>query len=126
VLTVSRGQLAAAEGFISHHRSRFVQVRSSIDLRMALIKHGRRYDLVVFGATGRKLPAARYLTAGYPNRIGLLTTMLVGYTGKLTAEHIATHLPSTLKWALAGRSETKLRELVSDCKEHNPDRVPPG
>lgn len=67
---------------------------------MPLKQHGRRYDVVVFGATG--------------------------YTGKLTAEHIATHLPSNLKWAVAGRSEAKLREVVAECETLNPDRVPPG
>ncbi|OAQ70339.1 saccharopine dehydrogenase [Pochonia chlamydosporia 170] len=67
---------------------------------MAFKKHSRQYDLVVFGATG--------------------------YTGQLTAEHIATSLPTDLKWAVAGRSESKLQTLVADCQKLNPDRVPPG
>jgi hypothetical protein len=60
----------------------------------------RQYDLVLFGATG--------------------------YTGKLTAEHIATSLPTDLKWALAGRSAAKLEAVAADCKSFNADRVQPG
>jgi hypothetical protein len=60
----------------------------------------RQYDLVVFGATG--------------------------YTGKLTAEHITTNLPTDLKWALAGRSAKKLEAVATECKTLNPDRIQPG
>ncbi|KAL9946172.1 hypothetical protein ACHAO5_004168 [Verticillium nonalfalfae] len=66
---------------------------------MAFKKHGRKYDVVVFGATG--------------------------YTGQFAAEHIATHLPSNLRWAVAGRSESKLQKVVADCEKLNPDRVQP-
>ncbi|KAK4218103.1 Saccharopine dehydrogenase-like oxidoreductase [Rhypophila decipiens] len=67
---------------------------------MAPAKHNRQYDLVVFGATG--------------------------YTGKYTAEHIATNLPTDLKWAVAGRSSSKLEELVGELKALNPDRTQPN
>lgn len=60
----------------------------------------RLYDLVVLGATG--------------------------YTGRLTAEFIATNLPIDLRWAIAGRSSSKLQALAADCKILNPDRVQPG
>jgi short subunit dehydrogenase-like uncharacterized protein len=60
----------------------------------------RQYNLVVFGATG--------------------------YTGKLTAEQIATHLPTDLKWAIAGRSESKLKDVATECKALNPNRSQPG
>jgi short subunit dehydrogenase-like uncharacterized protein len=60
----------------------------------------REYEVVVFGATG--------------------------YTGKLTAEHITTNLPSDLKWALAGRSASKLEAVAAECKALNPDRIQPG
>jgi hypothetical protein len=60
----------------------------------------RQYDLVVFGATG--------------------------YTGKLTAEHIATSLPTDLRWALAGRSQSKLEAVAAECKALNSDRIQPG
>jgi len=60
----------------------------------------RQYDIVVFGATG--------------------------YTGKLTAEHIQTNLPTDLKWAIAGRSATKLEQLASELKRVNSDRLQPG
>lgn len=63
-------------------------------------QHSRQYDLVVFGATG--------------------------YTGKLTAEHISTHLPTDLNWAVAGRSLDKLEQVVAKCKLLNPDRRQPG
>jgi short subunit dehydrogenase-like uncharacterized protein len=60
----------------------------------------RQYELVIFGATG--------------------------YTGKLTAEHVATHLPTDLRWALAGRSASKLEAVAAECKELNPNRIQPG
>ncbi|KAJ4392169.1 hypothetical protein N0V93_005792 [Gnomoniopsis smithogilvyi] len=66
---------------------------------MPFQNHGRQYDLVVFGATG--------------------------YTGKYTAEHIATNLPTNLKWALAGRSREKLEKLAADIRPLNPDRQQP-
>ncbi|MFJ3338773.1 saccharopine dehydrogenase family protein [Streptomyces sp. NPDC086766] len=45
----------------------------------------RPYDLVLFGATG--------------------------FVGTLTAEYLAAHAPASLRWAIAGRSERRLREL---------------
>lgn len=60
----------------------------------------REYQLVLFGATG--------------------------YTGKLTAQSIATYLPTDLTWAIAGRSMSKLEELAEVCKAISPDRVQPG
>ncbi|KAJ0107590.1 saccharopine dehydrogenase [Diaporthe amygdali] len=66
---------------------------------MGFKQHGRTYDLVVFGATG--------------------------YTGKYTAEHITTHLPTDLKWAIAGRSREKLQKLADELKPLNPDRRQP-
>ncbi|KAF2232637.1 hypothetical protein EV356DRAFT_534367 [Viridothelium virens] len=59
----------------------------------------RQYDVIVFGATG--------------------------YTGKYTVEHITTNLPTDLKWAVAGRSASKLSDLVQDLKKLNPDRIEP-
>ncbi|KAK5654088.1 hypothetical protein OQA88_7519 [Cercophora sp. LCS_1] len=66
---------------------------------MVLKQHDRQYDVVVFGATG--------------------------YTGKFTAKHIATHLPTDLRWAIAGRSQSKLQDLVTQCHAWNPDRRQP-
>lgn len=60
----------------------------------------KEYDLVVLGATG--------------------------YTGKYVAEYVTSHLPTTLKWAVAGRSETKLASLVDELRTLNPDRMAPG
>ncbi|MGW1026018.1 saccharopine dehydrogenase family protein [Streptomyces sp. NPDC002577] len=45
----------------------------------------RAYDVVLFGATG--------------------------FVGRLTAEYLAGHAPEGLRWAIAGRSTTKLEEL---------------
>ncbi|MFE9173274.1 saccharopine dehydrogenase family protein [Streptomyces kebangsaanensis] len=50
-----------------------------------LKKTGRPYDVVLFGATG--------------------------FVGALTAEHLAAHAPEGLRWAIAGRSEERLRTL---------------
>jgi len=60
----------------------------------------RKYDLVVFGATG--------------------------YTGKLTSEQVLLGTPSTLKWAIAGRSPLKLELLAHEYNRLYPDRVPVG
>ena len=49
-----------------------------------------------------------------------------GYTGKYCAEHIVTHLPTDLKWAIAGRSTSKLCTLLDDIKLLDPDRLHPG
>ena len=46
---------------------------------------GRKYDVVLFGATG--------------------------FTGGLTAEYLARHAPAKLRWALAGRNQAKLAEV---------------
>jgi len=59
----------------------------------------RPYDLIVFGASG--------------------------YTGKLTVDHIASSLPTDLKWALAGRSASKLEAVAATCRALNPDRIQP-
>jgi short subunit dehydrogenase-like uncharacterized protein len=61
---------------------------------------GRQYDVVLFGATG--------------------------YTGKLTAEYMATNMPTDIRWAIAGRSPGKLEAVAATCKAVNQDRVQPG
>lgn len=60
----------------------------------------RQYDIVLFGATG--------------------------YTGKLTASYIAKHAPTDIKWAIAGRSPSKLEAVSATCKSFNPNRIQPG
>ena len=60
----------------------------------------RHYELILLGATG--------------------------YTGKLTAEWISQHLPTDLKWAIAGRNQKKLQDVVDELKRLNPDRKQPG
>lgn len=60
----------------------------------------RQYDLVLFGATG--------------------------YTGRLCAEHITLNLPTNLKWAVSGRSLSKLSAVIEELKSFNSDRIQPG
>jgi short subunit dehydrogenase-like uncharacterized protein len=54
----------------------------------------REHEVVLFGATG--------------------------FTGQLTAEYLASHAPSDLRWALAGRSERKLEAVRARLAEINP------
>ena len=49
-----------------------------------------------------------------------------GYTGRLCAEYIVQHLPTNLKWALAGRSTQKIEKIASEIKQLNADRTDPG
>ncbi|KEY66490.1 hypothetical protein S7711_04819 [Stachybotrys chartarum IBT 7711] len=67
---------------------------------MATSKADRQYDIVLLGATG--------------------------YTGRLTASVIAEQLPTNLKWAIAGRSRSKLESLAKELREINPDRLRPA
>lgn len=60
----------------------------------------RQYECIVLGATG--------------------------YTGKYTCEHIASHLPTDFRWAVAGRSEAKLKQVAEELKSLNADRIQPG
>ena len=67
---------------------------------MTIMVDKRQYDIVLLGATG--------------------------FTGKLCAEHITTHLPANLSWAVAGRSSIKLETLVNELISLNRDRLQPG
>lgn len=49
-----------------------------------------------------------------------------GYTGSLTAKYITSNLPTNIKWAIAGRSQSKLNTLASDLKTLNSTRTPPA
>lgn len=53
----------------------------------------KEYDLIVLGATG--------------------------YTGKLTVQYLAKSVTEPVKWAIAGRSQSKLSELSSQLKGSN-------
>ncbi|KAI0160065.1 Saccharopine dehydrogenase-domain-containing protein [Hypoxylon sp. FL1284] len=63
-------------------------------------RKSRKYDFLLLGATG--------------------------YTGLLTAEFIARHLPSDLKWAIAGRSSSKLEALAKKLDAIDPKRSQPA
>ena len=60
----------------------------------------REYDVVLFGANG--------------------------YTGKYTAEHIHCNLPSDIRWAIAGRTASKLEAVNAFLKEQSSDRSLPA
>ncbi|KAI0847186.1 Saccharopine dehydrogenase-domain-containing protein [Daldinia vernicosa] len=62
-------------------------------------RKSRKYDILLLGATG--------------------------YTGVLTAEYIVRHLPVDLKWAIAGRSKSKLESLSNKLNDLDPERVQP-
>ncbi|KFY83416.1 hypothetical protein V498_08092 [Pseudogymnoascus sp. VKM F-4517 (FW-2822)] len=63
-------------------------------------KGDREFDIVLVGATG--------------------------YTGALAAVHIAEHLPTNLKWVIAGRSGAKLDALAAKLKTVGHDRLQPS
>jgi hypothetical protein len=50
----------------------------------------------------------------------------VGYTGKLVAEWVTTHLPEDLKWAIAGRNAKKLQDVVDELQKLRPGRKQPS
>lgn len=58
--------------------------------------------------------------------ITLITSTDTVVAGKYTAEHIARQLPTDLKWAIAGRTESKLRAVANELRAEHPDRVQPG
>lgn len=60
----------------------------------------RKYEIVLLGATG--------------------------YTGALTAKHIATRFPADLRWAIAGRSKDKLYKLAAEIAALRPHGSKPG
>ncbi|KAF1847323.1 uncharacterized protein K460DRAFT_306376 [Cucurbitaria berberidis CBS 394.84] len=64
-----------------------------------MVQDPRQYELILLGATG--------------------------YTGKLVAEWISTHLPEDLKWAIAGRNAKKLQHVVNELTKLSPDRKQP-
>lgn len=65
-----------------------------------MVPDSRQYELVLLGATG--------------------------YTGKLVAEWISTHLPKDLTWAVSGRNTTRLEKLLPELRELDPGRKQPG
>lgn len=71
-----------------------------ITTKITMATSAREYDIVLFGATG--------------------------FTGQYTAEHIVQFFSSDLKWAIAGRSESKLKGVAESLRKLNPDRKAPG
>src|SRR3984885_13708220 len=60
----------------------------------------REYDLVLFGATG--------------------------FTGGLTADYLAAHGPTNLRWALAGRNRAKLEAVAARLAAARSPVLPPA
>src|SRR6201996_24697 len=60
----------------------------------------REYDFVLFGATG--------------------------FTGGLTADYLAAHGPTNLRWALAGRNRAKLEAVAARLAAPPPPVLPPA
>ncbi|OKL57926.1 hypothetical protein UA08_06645 [Talaromyces atroroseus] len=48
-----------------------------------------------------------------------------GYTGAFVAEHICKSFPTTLKWAVAGRSASKIQSVLEQLKTLGLDRADP-
>ena len=65
-----------------------------------MVQESRQYELILLGATG--------------------------YTGKLVAEWVSTHLPEDLKWAIAGRNAKKLQDVIDELTKLSPNRKQPG
>jgi short subunit dehydrogenase-like uncharacterized protein len=61
-----------------------------------------------------------------PREYELILLGATGYTGKLVAEWVTTHLPEDLKWAIAGRNAKKLQDVVADLQKLSPGRKQPG
>lgn len=49
-----------------------------------------------------------------------------GYTGRFCADHIVQNHPTNLKWAIAGRSASKMDPIAKELQALVPDRVQPG
>src|SRR5215218_9654980 len=60
---------------------------------------GRRYDVVLFGATG--------------------------FTGGLTADYLAAHAPAEMRWALGGRNRSKLDAVAARLAAASPEAPKP-
>lgn len=60
----------------------------------------RQYEFIILGATG--------------------------YTGRNAVEYVYSSLPTNLKWAVAGRTASKLVDLVERMQKVQPDRRHPG
>jgi short subunit dehydrogenase-like uncharacterized protein len=49
-----------------------------------------------------------------------------GYTGQLCIEHIANTFPTKFRWALAGRSASKIQSTLKSLKGLNSGYTEPG
>lgn len=82
-----------------HLAAQYSFASRTIEDDMTQLQNGRQYELILLGATG--------------------------YTGKLVAEWISTHLPEDLKWAIAGRNAKKLQGVITELKKLNANRELP-
>lgn len=61
-----------------------------------------------------------------PKQYDIVVLGANGYTATIVTEYVAKNLPIDLSWAVAGRSQTKLEELLERLKLLDLDRQPPG
>jgi short subunit dehydrogenase-like uncharacterized protein len=66
------------------------------------------------------------MSAPPPRAYEIILLGATGYTGRYTAEHVVTHLPTDLRWAIAGRNGAKLERVAKELRGLNPDRSEPG
>ena len=64
--------------------------------------------------------------ASPPRQFDIIVYGASGYTGKYTAEYMARVAPTNLRWAMAGRSASKLEAVRDEIQPLNPDREPPA
>lgn len=58
-----------------------------------------------------------------PRELDLVLLGATGFVGRLTAEHLATHAPADLRWAVAGRNSERLEEVRASLATFD---SPPG
>ena len=46
-----------------------------------------------------------------------------GFTGKLTAQYLAEHMPKDAPWAIAGRNEKALQQIANELTSNRPDVI---
>lgn len=72
----------------------------------------RPFDLVIYGATGKD------------SRLG--NAECAGFTGRLACRYVGQNCPTNLKWAVAGRSPSKLEAIVNEIQALNVNRRRPS
>src|SRR5690606_16877589 len=69
----------------------------------------------------RVVSPATMVAMATPRTLDLVLLGATGFTGGLTAEHLADHAPAGLRWALAGRSQERLEAVRSRLAARRPE-----